>query len=210
MVRHNNIVPNVHLRKHWVKYVRTWFNQPARKRKRLEARQERAANLFPRPAGLLRPIVREQTIKYNRKLKAGRGFTLEEIRAAKLGIAFAKSIGISVDHRRKNKSNEAFQLNVKRLTDYKQQLVLFPRHAGKTKKGQVNDATEADVKQFGSNQLGDINKALPIAKPPKREKATKITKEMKEAKAYRKLRLERTNAYYVGKREKKAKAAVAN
>jgi len=180
-----------------------------RKRRRLEARQERAANLFPRPANLLRPIVREQTIKYNRKIKLGRGFTLEEIKAAKLGVAFARSVGICVDHRRKNKSNEAFQLNVKRLTDYKQQLVLFPRHAGKAKKGLVNDATEQEIKQFGANQVHDVNKALPLVRPPLREKATKITKEMKDAKVYRKLRLERTNAYYVGKREKKAKEAVA-
>jgi len=57
---------------------------------------------------MLRPIVREQTIKYNRKLRLGRGFTLEEVKGAKLGVAFARSIGIVVDHRRKNKSNEAF------------------------------------------------------------------------------------------------------
>jgi len=65
-------------------------------------------NLFPRPANLLRPIVREQTLKYNRKFRLGRGFTLEEVKAAKLGVAFARSVGIVVDHRRKNKSNEAF------------------------------------------------------------------------------------------------------
>jgi len=157
----------------------------------------------------LRPIVREQTIKYNRKIRLGRGFSLEEIKAAKLGIAFARSVGVAVDHRRKNKSNEAFQLNVKRLQDYKQQLVLFPRHAGKPKKGLVNDATEQEIKQFGANQTVDVNRALPIPKQAKREKPAKITKEMKEAKVYRKLRLERTNQYYAGRREKKAKEAAA-
>lgn len=34
MVRHNNVVPNGHFRKHWQNYVRTWFNQPARKTRR--------------------------------------------------------------------------------------------------------------------------------------------------------------------------------
>jgi large subunit ribosomal protein L13e len=32
------------------------------------------------------------------------GFTLQEIKAAGLGVQFARSIGISVDHRRKNTS----------------------------------------------------------------------------------------------------------
>ena len=206
MVRHNNVIPNVHLRKHWAKYVRTWFNQPARKRRRLEARREKAANLFPRPAEYLRPVVRQQTIKYNRKLRSGRGFTLEEIKATKLGVAFARSIGIAVDHRRKNRSNEAFQANVKRLQDYKQQLVLFPRHSNKPKKGLINDATEAEVKQFGSQQK-DINVVLPLPEPKLREKAVKITKELTGFKAYRTLRQERTNAYYVGKRQKRAQEA---
>lgn len=34
MVKHNNVVPNGHFRKHWQNYVRTWFNQPARKTRR--------------------------------------------------------------------------------------------------------------------------------------------------------------------------------
>lgn len=34
MVKHNNVVPNGHFKKHWQNYVRTWFNQPARKTRR--------------------------------------------------------------------------------------------------------------------------------------------------------------------------------
>lgn len=41
----------------------------------------------------------------------------------------------------------------------------------------------------------------------KREKAVKITPEMKNEKVYQKLRLERVNKYYKGKRDKKAKDA---
>ena len=35
MVKHNNIVPNVHLRKHWQTRVRVHFDQPAKKLRRL-------------------------------------------------------------------------------------------------------------------------------------------------------------------------------
>jgi large subunit ribosomal protein L13e len=45
----------------------------------------------------------------------GKGFTLEEIKAAGLGSAFARSVGIAVDHRRRNKSQESLDLNKKRL-----------------------------------------------------------------------------------------------
>lgn len=34
MVKHNNVVPNAHFKKHWQNYVKTWFNQPARKTRR--------------------------------------------------------------------------------------------------------------------------------------------------------------------------------
>jgi len=155
---------------------------------------------------MLRPIVREQTIKYNRKLRLGRGFTLEEVKAAKLGVAFARSVGICVDHRRKNKSNEAFQANVKRLQDYKQQLVLFPRKTAKPKKGLVNDATDQEIGQFGQQQK-DISKVLPVPPRRLREKATKITPEMRQTAVYKKLRLEIRNQYNAGTREKKAKEA---
>ena len=47
----------------------------------LPARQKKAVKIFPRPtAGPLRPIVHGQTLKYNMKLRAGKGFTLEELK----------------------------------------------------------------------------------------------------------------------------------
>lgn len=83
MVRHNNVIPNSRLfRKKWQEKVRTWFNQPARKLRRRNARVEKAKAVFPRPtAGALRPVVHGQTVKYNMKKRAGRGFTLEELKA---------------------------------------------------------------------------------------------------------------------------------
>lgn len=47
----------------------------------------------------------------------------------------APKIGISVDHRRRNKSLESFQVNVQRLKEYRSKLILFPRKASKPKKG---------------------------------------------------------------------------
>lgn len=110
MVRHNNVIPNGHFKKHWQNYVRTWFNQPARKTRRrlgmifslfwlclvlkvyylelskclflyaITARQKKAVKIFPRPtAGPLRPVVHCQTLKYNMKVRAGKGFSLEEL-----------------------------------------------------------------------------------------------------------------------------------
>ncbi|KAK9200246.1 hypothetical protein WN944_015443 [Citrus x changshan-huyou] len=82
-MKHNNVIPNGHFKKHWQNYVKTWFNQPARKNRRRVARQKKAVKIFPRPtAGPLRPVVHGQTLKYNMKLRAGRGFTLEELKVS--------------------------------------------------------------------------------------------------------------------------------
>ncbi len=102
MVRHNNVLPNVHLRKHWQRIgVRTWFNQAGRKKRRLENRRRKARECFPRPTQLLRPIVRSCSAKYNTRERSGKGSTPTEIQLAGVGNRqFAQSIGIAVDHRR--------------------------------------------------------------------------------------------------------------
>lgn len=66
--------------------------------------------MFPRPVvGALRPVVRGQTKRYNTKVRAGRGFTLDELKAAGIPAKFAQTVGIAVDHRRKNRSEESMQ-----------------------------------------------------------------------------------------------------
>jgi large subunit ribosomal protein L13e len=107
MVKHNNVLPNVHLRKHWSRFVKTWFNQPARKHRRAIARKEKASKQFPRPVEKLRPIVHSTTRRYNSKLRYGRGFTLEEIKKAGLTPQFARTVGIAVDWRRTDTSEES-------------------------------------------------------------------------------------------------------
>merc|ERR1711861_18600 len=86
-------------RKYWQRYVKTWFDQPARKKNRRIARDKKAADVAPRPvAGCVRPVVHPPTVKYNTKTRIGRGFSLAKLEA--------RSLGIAVDPRRRNRSVE--------------------------------------------------------------------------------------------------------
>ena len=91
--------------------------------------------LGARPLQLLRPAVRGQTVRYNAKIREGRGFTLVELKEAGVGRKKALGLGIVVDHRRRNLSEEGKDLNVARLKAYMERLVVFPRKASKPKKG---------------------------------------------------------------------------
>eukprot|EP00887_Chlorella_sp_A99_P006840 scaffold2.g6840.t1 len=204
MVRHNNVVPSARkFRKKWQEKVRTWFNQPARKLRRRNARVEKAKAVFPRPvAGALRPVVHGQTVKYNAKKRAGRGFTLEELKEAGIPAKLAPTIGIAVDSRRRNRSLEGLQENVNRLKAYKANLVLFPRRAGKPKAGDAAPEELATAAQLKGALL-----------PGKAEKAAlekvAITAELKAAQAYATLRVERMNKRLRGVRAKRAEEAAA-
>ncbi|KAK8635709.1 hypothetical protein V6N13_004434 [Hibiscus sabdariffa] len=201
MVKHNNVIPNGHFKKHWQNYVKTWFNQPARKARRRIARQKKAVRIFPRPtAGPLRPIVHGQTLKYNMKLRAGRGFPLEELKAAGISKKLAPTIGITVDHRRKNRSLEGLQANVQRLKTYKAKLVVFPRRARKIKAGDSTAEELATATQVQGSYL-------PISREKPSVELVKVTEEMKSFKAYNKLRVERMNERHIGARLKKAAEA---
>lgn len=202
MVRHNNVIPNGHFKKHWQNYVRTWFNQPARKTRRRLARQKKAVKIFPRPtAGPLRPVVHCQTLKYNMKVRAGKGFSLEELAAAGIPKKLAPTIGIAVDHRRRNSSLEGLQTNVQRLKTYKAKLVVFPRHARKFKAG---DSTPEEL----ANATQVQGEFLPIKSEKAPVEVIKVTEDMKSFNAYSKLRLERTNKRHQGIRLKRAAEAV--
>lgn len=204
MVKHNNALPTTHLRKHWDGYVRTWFNQPARKTRRANARSAKATRIFPRPIEKLRPLVHACTRKYNSKIRYGFGFTLRELKKAKLTAKFAQSVGIAVDHRRVNTSDESLARNAQRLEQYKNKLILFPRRDGKFKQGEIADSTADKLK--GADQNTDKH-ILSKPAPKKREAPVKITDAMKNFKAYRTLRIERTNKKWKGQRETKAKIA---
>jgi large subunit ribosomal protein L13e len=151
-------------------------------------------------AGLLRPIVSGQTVKYNMKKRAGRGFTLEELKEAGIPAKLAPTIGIAVDHRRRNRSLESLQENANRLKAYKANLVLFPRRAGKPKAGDSPAEELAAAQQL----RGPL---LPAAKAAPALEKVAVTEEMKKEYAYGVLRVERMNARMAGVREKRAKEA---
>jgi len=197
----NNVLPNGHFHKDWQSFVRTWFNQPAKKTARRAARMKKAAETHPRPLNKLRPVVRCQTIKYNLKTRAGRGFTLDELQDAKMGRKFARSVGIAVDHRRKNRSQEAFQANVARLKAYRSKLVIFPRKAS-TKRLKKGDTPAAERKAVPQNLTDHI---LPIAAPRKHLKARKITKDEQSRTVTAILRKTLTDGKLWGVREQRAK-----
>ncbi|KAK8630571.1 hypothetical protein V6N13_079359 [Hibiscus sabdariffa] len=177
-----------------------WLSITTKARRRT-ARQKKAVRIFPRPtAGPLRPIVHGQTLKYNMKLRAGRGFTLEELKAAGISKKLAPTIGIAVDHRRKNRSLEGLQTNVQRLKTYKAKLVVFPRRARKFKAG---DSTAEELATATQVQ----GSFMPISREKPSAELVKVTEEMKSFKAYNKLRVERMNERHIGARLKKAAEA---
>merc|ERR1712043_15152 len=201
--KRNQMIPNAHFHKDWQTYVKTWFNQPARKERRRKNSAIKAAKVAPRPVKSLRPIVRCPTYKYNIKDRAGRGFTLEELKAAAISKNLAKTIGISVDHRRKNKSLESLQRNVQRLKEYQSKLILFPVKSSKPRKG---DASEEDMKK--ATQLE--GRVLPVTAVVKRPRAMELTDDLKKFKAFNSVRQARAVARLWGIRAKKAKEAEAD
>lgn len=122
------MVPNNKLHKDWQRYIKCHFDQPLAKKHRATRRRQKAATKAPRPLNKLRPVVNCPTQRYNMRLRAGRGFSLLELRKAGIvgGAKYARTIGIAVDARRSNKSQESLNRNVQRLRRYMSSLVLFP------------------------------------------------------------------------------------
>merc|ERR1711959_886371 len=202
-MKHNNQIHSCRkFRKYWQRYVKTWFNQPARKKSRRLARDKKAEAIAPRPiAGCVRPVVHPPTVKYNSKVRVGRGFSLAEIKAVGLGKLEARSLGIAVDARRRNRSVNGKQANEQRLREYKANLVVFPRNAKKTKGGwKADDAKEeCDVAEQVTEQVG----MRPAAAEVEME-ARKITAEEAKANTSRTLKAAWNDARLVGFRAKRA------
>ncbi|KAL1783944.1 paraplegin isoform X1 [Sigmodon hispidus] len=112
----------------------------------------------------------------------------------------ARTIGISVDPRRRNKSTESLQANVQRLKEYRSKLILFPRKPSAPKKG---DSSAEELK-LATQLTGPV---MPIRNVYKKEKARVITEEEKNFKAFASLRMARANARLFGIRAKRAKEA---
>jgi len=197
----NNIIPNAHFHKDWQRRVRCWFDQPLRKRRRRLNRISKASQVAPAPVkGGLRPVVRCPTQRYNTKTRVGRGFTIEELKGAGIAKKQAKTIGIAVDYRRTNRSQESLQLNIQRLKEYRSRLILFPKKLGKPKKG---DSSAEELKL--ATQLRGV--IMPVKKSWQKEKARPITDQERKHSVFVELRKARANARLKGYREKKAREA---
>jgi len=199
MVKHNNCLDNSHFRKDWQRKVVCWFDQPAKKVRRRNARTEKAKKLAPRPVNLLRPVVRCPTVKYNLKQRAGRGFTLEELKAAKVNPKAARGVGIAVDHRRTNTNQEAFQQNVERLKLYNSKLIVFPKKGPKkARKGDSDKAACDGAVQVTSKMT------LPITKKKTLQLARKVSSAERNASVTTTLRKAMTDGKLWGMRERRA------
>ena len=113
------------------------------------------------------------------------------------------AIGISVDHRRTNRSVESLQRNVRRLKEYKSRLIVFPIDKKKPRKGDASLEEQKVAQQL-------VGTVLPLKRVKsflKREKARVPTEDEKKFAAVHSLRKARANARLIGVRAKKAKEA---
>lgn len=162
-------------------------------------RKAKAAAIAPRPAaGLLRRAVHFPTIKYGSKVRAGKGFTLEELKVAGINRKQAISIGIALDFCRTNLSVESrgIQANVHRVKAYKARLVVFPRKSSKIMNG---DSAVEETKNVVQHK-GPI---LPIVRSSVKSTTAVITPEMKEKSVFAQLRVARADKRIFGKQAKR-------
>ena len=132
-------------------------------------------------------------------------FVLQE---AGIPRKLASTIGIPLDPRRQNLSQESLALNVTRLKAYRERLILFPRRSGQHKK---LDSSKDDLKGAHEHGVKRLSTVLPIdsglgLKHGLKEIKTDEMPEGVEGGVYRKLREARSEARLVGVREKRAKA----
>lgn len=113
--------------------------------------------------------------------------------------AYAASVGIAVDHRRRNSSEESLELNKQRLLSYLSKLVVFPKNAKAPKKGESTDAAALKA----ASQV-NLSQAFPIAQDSTIEAARSISSQEKEASAYLTTRKAWAMERYAGIRAKRA------
>ena len=181
------------------------LDEPMRKLRRRQHRREKAMKMFPRPIdGLLRPEVRCPTQRYNMRSRLGYGFTKSELKAAGINPLAARSLGIAYDARRRNHSEESMAVNVNRLKEYKDKLVVFPRKNGKELKElnlrkdktfTVEDNVDNTGKSYRKEQIGLARKTPTI-------ETVEVTKDMKNLKAFSTMKILKKERRNIGKRMK--------
>lgn len=200
MVKHNNVVPNIHNKKKYCQSsrgplkVKLSLNQATKKKSRRLTRAAKAAKIAPRPLSLLRPAVQSQTQRYSSKTRLGRGFTLEELKGAGLTARYAQTVGIAVDHRRVNRSEESLKTNIDRLLEYKSKLIVFPKRSGVFKNGDSTKEETVVATQLAGRVI------QPLAKKADTIEMMTITEEMKNNVAYTQMRLAAKETKVAGQR----------
>lgn len=197
-MKHNNQIPNGHFGKQWQRRVMTWFDQPGQKKARRTTRALKAARVAPRPTDSLRPVVRCPTVKYNTKLRSGRGFTIAELKAAGIEGRVARTIGITVDTRRRNRSVESLEINKARLESYKARLIILSK---KPKQGTNRVASLAGVASVASCAA-----AFPVSQSVTVEAPRAITAAEQEFSAFKTLRQQDAAVRFGAARAKRAAA----
>lgn len=200
-IRGNRVIPNAHFHKDWQRYIKTWFDQPARKKRRHQKRVEKAKRIAPRPIKKLRPIVRCPTARFNMRQRQGRGFTIEELKAAGISPKVAQTIGIAVDKRRKNKSVESLQQNVQRIKEYRSKLILFPVNRKKPKKA---DSSEQECR-LAQQVTGEVLPFKSGKNTGEEEAPRKVTDAEAKFSAFHTVRQARANKKLAPGRAKRAK-----
>ena len=138
--------------------------------------------------------------KKKQALEAVVAGALAELKGAGIPKKLASTIGIAVDGRRTNKSQESLDRNIARLKAYKEKLVIFPRKGAKAK---GLDAKAADrTAEFATT-------TLPLPPVDDSIAMEAVTDELKEFGAYSSQRIARNEQRMTGVRlsMKKAKEA---
>jgi len=116
-----------------------------------------------------------------------------------LTATYARTVGIAVDHRRSNRSEESLAKNVARLKEYKAKLIVFPKRSGAIKVGDSSKADTAAATQLGGKVL------LPLVSTVGSIEMAVVTPEMKAHCAYTQMRVAAKETKVLGFR-----ASVAN
>ena len=116
-------------------------------------------------------------------------------------MKLARTIGIAVDKRRRNKNESAVAVNVDRIKEYKSKLVVFPKSGKKAKTG---DATRDQLANVSQNTHKDI---IPIKRAKMTVTARKITDEERKTSVFAALRKKHIDRKLEPKRAKKRAAA---
>merc|ERR1712192_78789 len=112
------------------------------------------------------------------------------------------TVGISVDHGRRNKRVESLQLHGQRLKEYKSKLILFPLNSKKPRKG---DSTAEEL----SKAVQLAGAVMPVKPVVKRARAMEVTDDLKKFQAFQTIRQARAFQRLHGIRAKKAADAEA-